>query len=164
MQGPRRGEWLPGQRPRACADSSSGAEMKDSPSTEISSRLPPVVPMRADEEVVLAGQVFDLGEVAGIGGDEHGGGRLGEEAEERMGHEATGPARRLRRCRSGMRPEPGQRRCRRRRCRGRSGSACARRARPAACAGWLRLRDRARAACPRCRRGRPWHTPKSRRR
>ena len=39
------------------------------------------------EEAVLAGQFLDFGDVVGMGGDEHGGGRLGEEAEERMDHE-----------------------------------------------------------------------------
>ena len=36
------------------------------------------------EVAVFVGEVFDGVELIGIGGDEHGGGRLGEEAEERM--------------------------------------------------------------------------------
>ena len=60
--------------------------MKGSPSTVISRRSPPVAPMRAEKKLYLPAS-FDFGRLAGIGGDEHGGGGLGKEAEERMRHQ-----------------------------------------------------------------------------
>ena len=39
------------------------------------------------EEVVLAGDGVDFGEIAGVGGDEDGGSGLGKETEERMSEE-----------------------------------------------------------------------------
>ena len=61
--------------------------MKGWPSTEISRRVPPVVPMRAERKLSSASDFFDFRNVVDRSGDEHGGGGLGEEAEERMNHQ-----------------------------------------------------------------------------
>ena len=64
----------------------------------------------------------------------------------------------------GMPPAPGQRQCRRRRCRAPSAPACAMPTRRAGCEGWLRRRDRAAVAGPRLRQELPLRTPNCRRR
>ncbi len=142
--------------------SASGAEMKDSPSTEISRRLPPVVPMRAERKLCSRPSFSIVGNVGVVGGDEDGGGGLGEETEERMsekrgilldgGADAFGNAA----CaRATAMPPSEMSRAERMSLRQASWRAN--------CAGRLRRRDRARAECPRGCRERLWQIQKNRR-
>ena len=120
--------------------------------------------MRAAKIAKLVGQLFNGGDLAWVGGDDHGGGRLGEEAEERMRHERLflldGCADAQWEC--GLRQGDGDA----------AVGDVARgvdqlalgQTRSAGCADRLRRRDRAEGAGPRCRRGPPLRTPKSRRR
>ena len=133
--------------------SASGAEMKESPSTEISRRLPPVVPMRAERKLCSAGELFDFGNDSGCGGDEDGGSGLGKEAEERVSEERgvllDGGADAFGEC--GLREGDGDAAVGD--VAGRMDELAPGELGAAVCAGRLRLRDRARAECPRGCRG-----------
>ena len=158
---PRRGEWLPERRPRACEGTQAGGDERLAVD-EISRRSPPVVPMRAEKKLYLAASSRWRRRCWGRWK------RASWKPARRRGRRADGPCSdgscsTVAPMRLGKRPAPGRRRFRHRRCRGRNGAVCARPARPAAYAGWLQRRDRARRLYPRRRRERHSRIPMNRR-